>query len=253
MHLHDHLDLRKRTHTDTHETTGSKTAYDNERRSEMTWVVYVCERVYTTVRRPNWEEKKKDENAWRDERHSFKTELTRTHKIKNGENICCQTWSGMWGWRKISNWRSMCPSTQREFTKIRHPHHRQTRLPRILPSWRHQPSWGVRDHGRQPDKHETKKNFIKTLTIDKEVAIHYPYLRRFGSARSRTTGFLARAFRATTSSFDLRVASVTGRSGRSLFGFFGGFLQFVQDNKISNGVTLNNNNLNLLRLSRLQV
>ena len=53
MHLHDHLDLRKRTHTDTHETTGSKTAYDNERRSEMTWVVYVCERVYTTVRRPN--------------------------------------------------------------------------------------------------------------------------------------------------------------------------------------------------------
>ena len=102
-------------------------------------------------------------------------------------------------------------------------------------------------------KEKTKKNFIKTVTIDKEVAIHYPYLRRFGSARSRTTGFLARAFRATTSSFDLRVASVTGRSGRSLFGFFGGFLQFVQDNKISNGVTLNNNNLNLLRLSRLQV
>lgn len=37
MHLHDHLELRKRTHTDTHETTGSKTADDNEKRSKMTW------------------------------------------------------------------------------------------------------------------------------------------------------------------------------------------------------------------------
>jgi len=52
---------------------------------KMTWVVCMCVRGGLHNSETAYLRRKNDENAWRDEPHSLKTELTRTHKIKNGK------------------------------------------------------------------------------------------------------------------------------------------------------------------------